>query len=142
MKLNKKAILFGATLDLGFSAFFSQILYAIIGYWLVAKGVPASEIVATANSYNLFYYLLIGLDLNFDILGGYVAAKIANQNHIFHSVVASIPVLIFNAVNYFSPWGTHNLLSLLLCVPAFIYGGWSVLSPTRQSSGTGESVLR
>jgi hypothetical protein len=59
MKLNKKAILFGATLDLGLSAFFSKILYAIIGYWLVAKGVPASEVVETANSYNLFYYLLL-----------------------------------------------------------------------------------
>ena len=136
MKLNKKAILFGATLDLGLSAFFSQILYAIIGYWLVAKGVPASEVVATANSYNLFYYLLIGLGLNFDFLGGYTAAKIANQNHIIHSAIASIPVLIFNAVNYFSQWGTHNLLSILLCLPAFIYGGWYVRSLTHPSSGT------
>ena len=139
MKLNKKAILFGATLDLGLSAFFSKILYAIIGYWLVAKGVPASEVVATANSYNLFYYLLIGMGLNFDILGGYTAAKIANQNHIIHSAIASIPVLIFNAVIYFSPWGSDNLLSILLCLPAFIYGGWSVRSSTHPSNGTMDS---
>ena len=136
MKLNKKAILFGATLDLGLSAFFSQILYAIIGYWSIAKGTPASEVIATANSYNLFYYLLIGLGLNFDVMGGYAAAKIANKNHIAHSAVASIPVLIFNALNYYSPWGTHSLLSLLLCLPAFIYGGWSIHSLTHSLSGT------
>ena len=129
MKLNKKAIIFGATLDLGLSAFFSQILYAIICYWLITKGIPTSEIRSTANSYSLFYYLLIGLGLNFDIMGGYAAAKIANQNHIVHSAVASIPVLIFNAVNFFSPWGAHSLLSLLLCLPAFIYGGWVCSQP-------------
>jgi hypothetical protein len=134
MNLNKKAILFGASLDLGLSAFFSQILYALLGYWLIAKGIPTNKVIVSANSYSLFYYLLIGIGLNFDIIGGYTAAKIANQNHIAHSAAAAIPILIFNAINYFSPWGAHSLLSLLFCLPAFIYGGWSALNLTHQSS--------
>jgi hypothetical protein len=35
------------------------------------------------------------MGLDFDITGGYAAAKIANQNHITHCVVASISVFIF-----------------------------------------------
>jgi hypothetical protein len=138
MKLNVKAIYTGSIFDLGVSYFFSVIAWATAKYWLIFQGVPLNQVADMAYGIPLFITTLTTVGLVFDALGGFVAANIAGHKQVLHSALASIPVVIVNAIYHFDILAPSvSTWSLYFCIPAYIVGGLLAKeSLTLRSRGT------
>lgn len=130
MYLNKKAIFTGSAIDLGLTFFSWIVVWSIADYWLIFRGVPIEQVRLTAHSSHMFMSALVATGLAFDFIGGFIAAKIAGHKHITHSAVASVPALVINALTYFNPFDVaYSALPLILCLPAYLYGGLVAKKP-------------
>ena len=106
MRLNIRAVLLGASVDLAGSSFFGSILALPWWYWLLSTGVPQTQLYPTLLSSPAFLLVSGVIGLGFSFLGGYVAASFARERFCLHGAASAIPCVITGAFEVLSPFGT------------------------------------
>ncbi len=89
-----KAIVFGAVADLGGTILMAIVVSTLFATMLVANGHPADAIADLMIASKLYMAVLLTLGLGLDVVGGYVAARIANHAEYKHAILTAVLVVI------------------------------------------------
>jgi predicted cobalt transporter CbtA len=120
------AVLAGLAADVGGTFAGGIVVSFVLGVVLAIGGMPPEEMdgyMSGSAGYQVFS-LLFGLA--FTVLGGYVAARVANYRELWHGMLLGIASLAFGEIfiAMFDPgvqvW--QRIAGFLLAVPAGIYG--------------------
>jgi Na+/H+-translocating membrane pyrophosphatase len=120
------AILAGLAADVGGTFIGSIVVTLVLGVLLTSQGIPAVDVenqLGSSGPYQVFS-LLFGL--SFTVLGGYVAARVANRRELWHGMVLGIASLAFGEV-YIALFDLdiafwQRLASWVAMIPAGIWG--------------------
>ena len=121
-----KAVTFGVLADIVGTFVASIVLYAALGSILVSRGASPQGLDATLLQSDA--YLLIGsaVGLAFTVLGGYVAARVANQREYYHALLTGLVVLVFGELMVGMSQEDYPLayrvIGDLLVIPAALFG--------------------
>jgi Na+/H+-translocating membrane pyrophosphatase len=122
------AIAAGLTADV-FGTFVGSIVVTIVlGVWLAGQGVATEDMHAFMGDSGGFQMFSLLFGLAFTVLGGYVAARVANFRELWHGMVLGIASLVFGEL-YIAIAGAdvalwQRMASWLLMLPAGIYGAF------------------
>jgi hypothetical protein len=131
------AILAGLAADVGGTFIGSIVVTLVFGVLLTSQGMSAADIereLAGSGPYQVFS-LLFGL--SFTVLGGYVAARVANRRELWHGMVLGIASLVFGEVyivlfDMDIPFW-QRFASWIAMIPAGIWGAAIYRKRKRQS---------
>lgn len=100
----------------------------VLGVVLAMQGVAPEEMAETLADSSRFQVFTLLFGLAFTVLGGYVAARVANHRELWHGMLLGIASLVLGegyialASVEIEVW--QRIASFLLVVPAGIYGAW------------------
>jgi hypothetical protein len=121
-----KAVTFGTLADLGATLLGSLVLFSVLGSIMVSRGASPEQLDADLMASDLTLLLGLVLGLLCTVLGGYVAARVANQREYYHGLLTGIVVLVLGELMLsMSPDGTTLAMRVihdLLVVPAALLG--------------------
>ncbi len=121
-----KAVLFGVTTDLFGSTIGGMVLLVLFSSMLVAQGQAPEEISPMLLQSNQYLFLSLAVGLTFTVLGGYVAARVANHRERRHALIVGVIVLIIGEIMVSGdPTGmplSIRIIGDLLVVPAALLG--------------------
>jgi Na+/H+-translocating membrane pyrophosphatase len=106
----------------------SIVVTIVLGVWLAGQGVTADGMHAFMADSGAFQVFSLLFGLAFTMLGGYVAAHVANFRELWHGMVLGIASLAFGELYVaiadadIALW--QRIASWLLIVPAGIYGAF------------------
>ena len=122
-----KAVTFGVLADIGASFLLSVLMYGVLGAMMVSQGASPEELDANLVSSERYLMLSTGVGLLCTVLGGYVAARVANQREYYHAMLTGVVVLIVGELMLgLSPDSyplAYRIIGDVLVVPAAIFGG-------------------
>lgn len=127
MKLELRAVLTGAFVDLGATTFFNGIAITAFAAIHAAQGSASGQIYAELYSARFVAFVVFtGLLMN--MLGGYVSAATAQRRHLLLGGLSAVPCLflgLFALLNplpsYFPLWSV--LVGWFFCIPFGLLGG-------------------
>ena len=127
MKLEWRAVLTGAAVDLGSSAFFCGVVWIGFAAILSAGGSSTKEIYAALYSSG-FAAVLLCFGLSFNALGGFVSASIAGRRHLLFGALSAAPCFMLSLFRLLDPLPTYFpiwsfLAGWFLSVPFGMLGG-------------------
>lgn len=119
-----KAVLAGTAADLGgsiFCAFLQAIVFTIV---LNSRGLTGEEVTAHLSDSTLYFMASMVLGLGMDVLGGYVAARVANHNEYQWALVTAVCVAVLGQVVLGSglAMSGYDLMATLAIFPLAILG--------------------
>lgn len=121
-----KAVLFGVTTDLFGTTIAGMLLLVLFSGMLVAQGQAPEDISRTLLQSNQYLLLSLVVGLSFTMLGGYVAARVANHLEYRHGLIVGVIVLIIGEIMVSGdPTGmplSVRVIGDLLVVPAALLG--------------------
>jgi len=122
-----KAVTFGVLSDIVGTFLAGIVLFALLGSMLVSQGASPEELDRALMQSDA-YMLMAGVTgLGFTVLGGYVAARVANQREYYHALLTGVVVLVFGELMIgMSGEGyplAYRIIGDLLAVPAALLGG-------------------
>ena len=131
------AILAGLAADVGGTFIGSIVVTLVFGVMLASDGLSPAEVerqLAESGPFQVFS-LLFGL--SFTVLGGYVAARVANHRELWHGMALGIASLVFGEV-YIALFDLdipfwQRLASWVAMIPAGIWGASIYRKRKRQS---------
>lgn len=128
MKLALRAVLTGAAVDLGSSTFVGGFASSLTAAVFGARGATHQEIYGVLFS-SAFSAVLLCLGLVLNGVGGFVAASIANRQHIMFGAMSAIPCLALGLSVVLSPLPSYLPLwsvvtGWFLCIPSGMLGGY------------------
>ncbi len=132
-----KALILGVLTDLLGTALSSFALVTVIGMMMLSHGATREDIDASLRSTG---YMVIGmaLGLGCSVLGGYVAARVANQREYFHALLTGVIVLVAGEILLSLSQETaelaYRIIGDLLVVPAAVFGGHLRKTATRAAA--------
>jgi hypothetical protein len=122
-----KAVTFGVLADIGATFLVSVLLYVVLGSMLLSQGASPPELDSNLMSSQAYLMLSAAIGLACTVLGGHVAARVANQREYYHAMLTGVAVLVFgelmlslSAENY--PLA-YRIIGDVLVIPAAIFGG-------------------
>ncbi len=122
-----KAVLLGVTTDLFGSTIAGMVLLVVFSGMLVAQGLEPKDISPMLMQSNQYLFLSLAVGLSFTTLGGYVAARVANNREYWHAMIVGVIVLIIGEILVSNdPTGlplSIRIIGDLLVVPAALVGG-------------------
>lgn len=121
-----KAVLFGVTTDLFGTTIAGMVLLVLFSSMLVAQGRAPEEISRILLQSNQYLFVSLAIGLSFTVLGGYVAARVANHLEYRHGLIVGVIVLIIGEIMVSGdPTGiplSIRVIGDLLVVPAALLG--------------------
>jgi hypothetical protein len=121
-----KAVLLGVTTDLFGTTIAGMVLVVLFSGMLVAQGRAPEDIAPTLLQSNQYLFVSLAMGLSFTVLGGYVAARVANRQEYKHALIVGIIVLIIGEIMVSSdPTGmplSIRIIGDLLVIPAALLG--------------------
>lgn len=121
-----KAVTFGVLADVCATVLASLVLFSVLGSVLVSRGASPEELDASLMESDVTTLLGLVLGLGCTVLGGYVAARVANQREYYHGLLTGIAVLVLGEMMLsFSPDGPTLALRIIqdiLVIPAALLG--------------------
>ena len=121
-----KAVLFGVTTDLFGTTIAGMVLLVLFSGMLVTQGQAQEDISAMLLQSNQYLFLSLVVGLSFTVLGGYVAARVANHLEYRHGLIVGVIVLIIGEMMVSGdPTGlplSIRVIGDLLVVPAALLG--------------------
>ena len=121
-----KAVLFGVTTDLFGTTIAGMVLLVLFSGMLVAQGQAPEDISPMLLQSNQYLFLSLVVGLSFTVLGGYVAARVANHLEYRHGLIVGVIVLIIGEIMVSGdPTGiplSIRVIGDLLAVPAAVLG--------------------
>ncbi len=122
------AIAAGLAADVFGTSVGSLVVTIVLGAWLAGQGVPTEDMQAFMGESGAFQVFSLVFGLAFTVLGGYVAARVANFRELWHGMVLGIASLVFGEL-YIALAGAdialwQRIASWLLMLPAGIYGAF------------------
>ena len=129
MKLNYYAIGVGAGVDLGGSMFFGTLFYVSFAILANTQAANLQELYQIVFQSPVFLGVSFLIGATFNIVGGYLSAKIADQAYLTYGALSAIPCIILGAFELANPLGSIFPVWLLILgkISALvfgIYGGW------------------
>lgn len=122
-----KAVTLGALADIAATVLGSLVLFSILGSIMVSQGADPEQLDADLMASDVTMLLGLVLGLLCTVLGGYVAARVANQREYYHALLTGIVVLVLGELMLsVSPDSTTLAMRIvhdLLVVPAALLGG-------------------
>lgn len=122
-----KAVTFGLLADVMATFLVSLLLYFVLGSMLLSQGASPEELDANLMSSQAYLMLSTAVGLACTVLGGYVAARVANQREYYHAMLAGVAVLVFGELMLsMTPGGyplAYRIIGDVLVIPAAIFGG-------------------
>jgi Na+/H+-translocating membrane pyrophosphatase len=102
------------------------IVTIVLGVFLAGQGVAPEDMDTMLATSSAFQVFSMAFGLAFTVLGGYVAARVANHRELWHGMVLGIASLLFGEL-YLAVSGAEidlwqRIASWLLMVPAGIWG--------------------
>jgi len=121
-----KAVTFGVLADVVGTFLAGIVLFAALGSVLVSQGASPEELDRTLMQSDAYLMLAGAVGLGFTVLGGYVAARVANQREYYHGLLTGVVVLAFGELMIsLSPDGyplAYRIVGDLLAIPAALFG--------------------
>jgi hypothetical protein len=121
-----KAVLFGVTTDLFGTTIAGMVLLVLFSGMLVAQGQAPEDITPMLLQSNQYLFLSLVVGLSFTVLGGYVAARVANHLEYRHGLIVGVIVLVIGEIMVSGdPNGmplSIRVIGDLLVVPAALLG--------------------
>jgi hypothetical protein len=121
-----KAVLFGVTTDLFGTTIAGMVLLVLFSGMLVAQGQAPEDITPMLLQSNQYLFLSLLVGLSFTVLGGYVAARVANHLEYRHGLIVGVIVLVIGEIMVSGdPIGmplSIRVIGDLLVVPAALLG--------------------
>lgn len=129
-KIQAKAVLIGALVDIGSSVVSNFIVLNIMAIILASQGVPSTEIDARILQSPTFLASSLIIGFGFTFLGGFVAANLAKVRKVLHSsLVGSIGVALGLVLLFLYGTGSiplwYNLTAFILTIPVAAMGGYT-----------------
>jgi hypothetical protein len=121
-----KAVGLGVLADVCATLLGSIVLFFVLGSVMVSRGASPADLDANLMDSDLTVLLGLVLGLGCTVLGGYVAARVANQREYYHGLLTGIAVLALGEI-LLSVWpdGTSLALRIIqdfLVIPAALFG--------------------
>jgi hypothetical protein len=128
VKLGTRAVLTGASVDLGTSAFVCGVVSIAFAAILGARGSTTQQIYAALYSWS-FVAVLISIGVLLNALGGFIAAAIAGRDHLLYGALSALPCLFLGLFTMLSPLPYYYPIELvafgwLACIPFGALGGY------------------
>jgi len=102
------------------------VLLVVLGSVLVSRGASPEELDRALMQSDAYLMLAGVVGLGFTVLGGYVAARVANQREYYHGLLTGVVVLAFGELmTNLSPEGyplAYRIIGDLLAIPAALFG--------------------
>jgi predicted Na+-dependent transporter len=121
-----KAVLFGVTTDLFGTTIAGMVLLVAFSGMLVSQGQAPEDIGPMLLQSNQYLLVSLVVGLSFTVLGGYVAARVANHREYRHAFIVGVIVLIIGEVMVSGdPTGmplSIRIIGDLLVLPAALLG--------------------
>lgn len=121
-----KAVLFGVTTDLVGTTVAGMVLLILFSTMLVAQGRPPEDISPILLQSTQYLFVSLAVGLSFTVLGGYVAARVANHLEYRHGLIVGVIVLVIGEIMVSGdPTGmplSIRIIGDLLVVPAALLG--------------------
>lgn len=130
------AVAAGLAADVGGTFIGSIVVTIVLGTVLALQGVAPEDIAEQLGASGTFEVFSLLFGLAFTVLGGYVAARVANHRELWHGMLLGLASLAFGEAYIaitdadFAVW--QRIASLLLVVPAGIYGAYLCRSGKRR----------
>ena len=106
MKLNYKAIGIGGLVDLGGTALFGTIAISLIAIIVNSPDTQPYQLYDKVFNTTFFITLTIVIAAIFNFLGGYVAARSAQNAYVTYGALSSIPCIIVGIFTVINPLGS------------------------------------
>ena len=121
-----KAVSLGVLADVCATALGSLVLFFALGSLMVSQGVSPAELDANLVRSDLTLLLSLVLGLGCTVLGGYVAARSANQREYYHGLLTGIAVVVLGEIAI-GIWPDDTTLAMriiydILAIPAALLG--------------------
>jgi hypothetical protein len=121
-----KAVAFGVLTDLVGTTVGGIVLVVIFSSILIGQGHTPESLGPLLTDSGAYLVVSLAVGLSFTVLGGYVAARVANRREYWHALIVGIIVLVIGEVMV-SADPTSMPLSVriigdLLVVPAALFG--------------------
>jgi hypothetical protein len=121
-----KAVTFGVLADIAGTFLAGLLLLVVLGSVMVSRGASPEELDRTLLQSDAYLLFAGVIGLGFTVLGGYVAARVANQREYYHGLLTGIVVLVFSEMmTSLSPEGyplAYRIIGDLLAIPAALFG--------------------
>jgi len=121
-----KAVTFGVLADIAGTFLAGIVLLVVLGSVLVSRGASPEELDRALMQSDAYLMLAGVVGLGFTVLGGYVAARVANQREYYHGLLTGVVVLAFGELmTNLSPEGyplAYRIIGDLLAIPAALFG--------------------
>ena len=121
-----KAVLLGVLADVGATALGSMVLFIALGSLMVSQGLSPDEVDEKLVKSDLTLLLSLVLGLGCTVLGGYVAARTANQREYYHALLTGIAVVVLGEIAIsVRPDDTTlamRIIYAILAIPAALLG--------------------
>lgn len=122
-----KAVLMGVATDLLGTTLAGIVLVVFFSGMLVAQGHQPEQIGSRLMESSAYQIVSLMVGLAFTVLGGYVAARVANHREYWHALIVGAIVLVIGEVVISSdPTGMKLSLRIigdLMVIPAALMGG-------------------
>ena len=106
MKLNYQAIGIGGLVDLGGTMLFGTILTTMYALFVNSPAIAPYELYEKVFFAPTFILLSIAVGIVFNFIGGFVAARIANNSFVTYGVLSAIPCIIGGIFTLKNPLGS------------------------------------
>ncbi len=93
-----KAIALGALADVGGTVLVSAVVTLLFVTMLMLNGVPEDGVADQLGASRIYLGVIFVLGLGLDVVGGYVAARIANHAEYKHAILTAVVVVIAGIV--------------------------------------------
>ena len=134
-----KAVLVGLAVDIGGTFAASILLSVLVGVVMSSAGHTAEETADLFAGSLVLKAAMMAIGIGCTVLGGYVAARIANRTELNVALVFGLCTLA--AGELLSRWmgnntdGWEQAMFLVITIPAAIFGGWLYKSRKRPAAG-------
>jgi len=132
------AVAAGLAADVGGTFVGSVVITLVLGLMLASQGIPPEEMDDRLAGSGGFQVFSLAFGLAFTVLGGYVAARVANHRELWHGMVLGIASLVFGEL-YIALLGVdialwQRIASWILMIPAGIWGASLYRSRKRRAA--------
>jgi hypothetical protein len=132
------AVAAGLAADVAGTFVGSVVITLVLGLMLASQGIPPEEMDDRLAGSGGFQVFSLAFGLAFTVLGGYVAARVANHRELWHGMVLGIASLVFGEL-YIALLGVdialwQRIASWILMIPAGIWGASLYRSRKRRAA--------
>jgi len=133
-----KAVLVGLAVDIGSTFAFGIVLSIVVGVVMIGAGGTTEDTAALYAGSTLLKAAMMAIGAGCTVLGGYVAARIANRTEL--NVALMFGLCSLAAGELLSRWmdsgadGLEHAVFLFITIPAALFGGWLYKSRKRRAA--------